>query len=198
MAHSLSLPPTPTTRALGLFGILGGGILLIAFLPSVDIGRGWNFVRLGLYCLGALAIIVAVHRRQVAVSPILAWSGAIPAFATTAAYLAMILLTGWRERPFAGDVGVLWSVVSLMMWLAHGWFGGVTFKLGVVSRWGALALILGSFAVVGIDRVGLVTSLEPTVFTVLALGGVALNGLGWVLLGLDVATRRRRPETQRL
>ncbi len=196
VAHSLSAPPTPTTRTLGLLGILGGAILLIAFLPSMDIERGWNFVRLGLYCLGALAIIVAVHRRQVAVSPLLAWSGSIPAFATTAAYLAMLALTGWRERPFAGDFGIIWSVVSFTMWLADGWFGVVTFKLGVVTRWGALALILGSFAVIGIDRVGLVTSLEPSLFSVLALGGVALNGIGWVLLGFDVATRRRRVEIQ--
>lgn len=194
VAHSLSVPPTPTTRALGLLGILGGAILLVAFLPSMDIERGWNFVRLALYCLGALAIIVAVHRRQVAVSPLLAWTGAIPAFATTGAYLVMLALTGWRERPFEGDFGVVWSVVSFTMWLADGWFGVVTFKLGVVTRWGALALMLGSFAVIGIDRVGLVTSLEPTIFSVLALGGVALNGIGWVLLGWDVATRRRPSE----
>lgn len=196
VAHSLSVPPTPTSRALGVLGILGGAILLVAFLPSVDIGTDWNVVRLGLYCLGAMAIVAAVHRRQVAASPMLAWSGAIPAFAANGAYLAMMVVSTGREQPFAGDFGALWAMIGLTMWIADGWFGVVTLKLHRVSRWGAMALILGSFAAIGIDRIGLVTSLEPTIFSVLALSGIALNGIGWVLLGYDVATRRRPSATQ--
>jgi len=41
------------------------------------------------------------------------------------------------------------------------------------------------------DRLELTSATNPTIFGTFALAGVALNGLGWILLGLDVATRRR-------
>ena len=33
---------------------------------------------------------------------------------------------------------------------------------------------------------------DPTIFGPLALAGVALNGVGWILLGLELATRSGR------
>jgi len=41
------------------------------------------------------------------------------------------------------------------------------------------------------DRVGLVSAAGLTIFGPLAPAGLALKGVGWVLLGLDVASRRR-------
>jgi hypothetical protein len=65
-------------------------------------------------------------------------------------------------------------------------------RLGVVTRLGALALAFGStLTIAGIAQFGLTSGEHPTIFDSLALIGIALNGLGWVALGLDVATRRR-------
>jgi hypothetical protein len=63
---------------------------------------------------------------------------------------------------------------------------------------GALALAIGSLlAVTGMDRLEWTTRDNPTIFLPLSLAGIALNGLGWILLGIDVATRRRpAPEGQ--
>jgi hypothetical protein len=83
------------------------------------------------------------------------------------------------------------------MWLADAAFGLVSLRLGVVSRLGALALAVGSvLAIMGMDRFGLTSADNPTILGTLALAGIALNGIGWILLGLDVATRRRAPEAE--
>jgi hypothetical protein len=66
----------------------------------------------------------------------------------------------------------------------------VTLRLGVVSRWGAGALAIGSLlAILGMDRLGLTSASDITVFGRLGLIGVALNGIGWVLLGFDLVAR---------
>jgi hypothetical protein len=73
-------------------------------------------------------------------------------------------------------------------------FGLVTLRLGVVTRWGALALAIGSvLATTGNDRLGLTSAENPTIFGPLALAGIALTGIGWILLGFDIATRGRAP-----
>jgi hypothetical protein len=84
------------------------------------------------------------------------------------------------------------------MWLTDAAFGLVTLRLGVVARWGAFALAIGSvLAILGMDHLGLTSATNPTIFRTFALAGIALNGLGWILLGLDVATRRRAlPEAE--
>ena len=198
LAHSLSAPPTVANRLLGLLGIVGGALLLAAFLPFYSFEPPINQVRLILFNAGAMAIIVGVHRRQSSISPALAHLAAIPAFFANGWYLVMILLAIGRDSPFSGDFGFVWFLAGMSMWLADGWFGLVTLRLGAVSRWGAIALAVGSLAVIGIDRLGLVSAsgTNPAIFGSLALGGAALNGLAWVVLGIDVATRRRPSEVQ--
>jgi hypothetical protein len=41
------------------------------------------------------------------------------------------------------------------------------------------------------DRLELVAGPYREIVVPLALAGITLNGAGWILLGLDVATRRR-------
>lgn len=184
MAHSLSASPSPLNRVLGLAGVLGGAVLLAAFL--VDIAPGLVPLRLAVVNLGAIGIVVAVHSRQVRVAPALALVGAVPALVANALFLATVVI---------GDIGLLSFYAAVAMWLADAAFGVVTFRIGAVARWGALALAIGSpLAVAGIDRIGLVSAEDPTLWGPLALAGVALNGLGWILLGIDVATRRSASE----
>jgi hypothetical protein len=125
------------------------------------------------------------------VSPNLARIAAIAAIAANLAYLmrAVILPNGpWH--PFAGDHGWVLFYAGLAMWLADAAFGFVTFRLGVVTRWGALALTIGSLlAVLGMDRLELTSQANPTIFGPISLIGIALNGIAWILLGLDVMLR---------
>jgi hypothetical protein len=189
VAHSLTVPPSTSSRLLGLIGIVGGAFLLAAFV--VDIAPDVNVFRGIMFPVGAMAIVLAVHRRQSSTAPTLAFAGAAPAFVANVWTLGMMLLTIGNPHPFAGVLGWMGFWGAVAMWLGDAWFGLVTLRLGVATRWGALALAIGSlFAVAGLDRF----ELTSTIFGPLALAGIALNGIGWILLGVDVALRRRAPK----
>ncbi|MDQ2933707.1 MAG: hypothetical protein M3R49_01790 [Chloroflexota bacterium] len=192
MAHSLAAtPPSTSSRVLGLVGILGGAVLLVAFV--VDISPELNSVRIYLFLVGAMAIVIGVHRRQASIAPAVALLGAVPALLANAWYLLMMILATGRLHPFAGDFGLVFFAAGVAMSLTDAAFGLVTLRLGVVSRWGALALAIGSIlAVTGIDRL----ELTSTIFGPLSQVGIVLGGIGWILLGLDIATRRRPSEAQ--
>lgn len=194
VAHSLATSPSISSRVLGWVGIAGGLGLLAVFL--IDLSPELNTLRLILFNAGAMAVVVGVHRRQAAVAPVLAWAAAIAAFLANAWYLAMIVLETGRIDPIgAGNFGLVFFAAGLSMWLADAAFGLVALRLGVATRWGALALAVGSvLAIMGMDRLGLTSADNPTIFGSLALAGIVLNGIGWILLGLDVATRRHASE----
>ena len=190
LVQSLAAPPSTSSRVLGLIGIVGGVVLLAAFI--VDVPSGFNAVRISLLLVGAMATIAGVYRIQAAAAPSSAAVAAVAAFVANAAYLALTLLTIGVSNPFGGDLGLVYLGAGIALWLADAAFGLVTLRLGVLTRAGALALAVGSFlAVTGIDRIGLTSSANPTIFGPLALAGVALTGFGWILLGLDLATKSR-------
>ena len=189
MTDALATSPSASTRILGKAGIVGGIVLLAAFV--VEIAPDLNSVRLVLFNLGAIAIVIAVHRRQVAASPTLARTVAGATVLANAWYLSMVVLAIDRPSPFAGEFGLVFFWAAVVMWLMDAAFGVVTLRLGLVPRWGAAALAIGSvLALTGIDRLGLTSVANPTIFGPIALIGIALNGLGSILLGVDVATRR--------
>jgi hypothetical protein len=73
------------------------------------------------------------------------------------------------------------------MWLSDAWLGLALIRAGGLTRWGAAALAIGSpLAILGMSRLGLTSPSDPTIVEPIALAGLALNGLGWVLLGLDL------------
>ena len=187
VAHSATLAPTPTSRILGILGVIGGLVLLAAFV--IDISPDNNNFRLILFNLGAIGVVLAVHRVQSAVSPRLALAGALPALIANALNMFPIV----RQVTLPGEPlvpGFVWIVVAGVMWLTDMWFGVITLRLGVVGQIGAIALIVGSFfAFIGQDIVGI--NQEGTLLNALIMTGLAIHGLGWILLGLDVALRRR-------
>ena len=76
------------------------------------------------------------------------------------------------------------------MWLSDLWFALVTFLLGVLMRASAAMLALGSVgAIAGMGVFGEVVPGSPYEMAIFA--GFFLLGLGWVLLGLEIALRRR-------
>jgi hypothetical protein len=183
--------PSTSSRVLGLAGILCGAVLLAPLLPFGLVGYG--ALRIILFNVGSIAIVIGVHRRQASAAPALAVLGAIPALLANAWYLAMTMLASDGRQPFAGDFGLVYFFAGLAMWLTDAAFGFVTLRLGVVTRWGALALAVGSLLVItGIDRLGLTSPANPTIFEPIALAGGVLNGIGWIVLGIDIATRGTR------
>ncbi len=187
MAHSPATSAPISSRVVGLAGILGGVVLLAAFV--IEIAPGLNNLRLVLFNVGAMAVVTAVYRLEAPAAPITALLGAVPAFLANAWYLAMVVLAMGRPHPFAGDFGLVFFAAAVALWLTDAWFGFVTLRLGSVTRWGALALAIGSIlALTGVDRLELTSPANPTIFGPLSLLGIALNGIGWILLGLDVAT----------
>jgi hypothetical protein len=187
-ARTLATSSASTSRLLGLGGIAGGSVLLAAFV--LEIPAGLNVLRIVLYLLGAIAVVVAADRRQVDASPTLARAAALAAVIANAAVLLREVLPYGPWHPFAGDHGLVLFYAGLAMWLTDAAFGLVALRLGVVSRWGALALAVGSMlAILGMDRLGLTSEANPTIFGPLSLTGIALNGIGWILLGLEIARR---------
>ena len=186
MTTTRPVTPSRATRVLGVLGIAGGLGLLLAYV--LEVPPAWNTLRLVTFCAGAIAIALATYGRHALVSRWLALAGTVPLVAANAWYLAWILLAAGRERPFAGDFGMVGFWAALAFWLADAWFGLVALRLGVVWRGAAFILVAGSLmAIAGMDRLGLTSGPSPTVFGLVALAGVALNGLAWILLGLPVA-----------
>ena len=179
-------------RFLGAVGIVGGTFLLSAFVIGIPEGL-WD-VRMALYLLGSIAVIIGVHRRQVDAAPTLTRVVAIAAIAANLLYLARaVVFPNSPWHPFAGDNGMVFFVAGLATWISVSAFGFVTFRLGAVTGSGALALVgalalaIGStLAILGMDRLELTSEANPTIFAPLSLIGVALNGVGWILLGLDL------------
>ena len=164
--------------------------MLAAFV--LEIPPDLNDARLVIFNLGAIAVVVALHGRQVAGSRTVFRVASIAAVAANAWHLSMVVLSIGRANPFAGDFGLLFFYAALAMWLADAAFGVALFRSGVASRWGPLALAIGSvLAIAGMDRLGLTSAADPTFSGPLALLGVALNGLGWILLGLDIVSGGR-------
>lgn len=181
--------PTLATRALCVVGILGGLGLLAAFVGEIP--PAWNTVRLFLFPAGAIAVALAVHGRHAAVSRRLALAGTVPVLLANGALITWQLLALGRERPHAGDFGLVGFWVGLAFWLADAWFGVVALRIGVLWRPATLLLAVGSIlAILGMDRLELISQANPTIFAPIAMMGIALNGVAWVLLGLQVALHR--------
>jgi hypothetical protein len=178
-------------RLLGAAGIVGGAVLLSAFL--IGIPEWFWDLRMTLYLVGAIAVVVGVHRRQADAAPTLSLAVAIAAIAANGLYLARaVVFPNSPWHPFAGDDGMVFFYAGLATWIADTAFGVVALRLGAVTRWGALALAIGSaLSILGMDRLELTSEANPTIFGPIGLIGVALNGVAWILLGVDLVLEGR-------
>lgn len=119
------------TRALGVVGILGGLVLLAAFV--VDIQPGLNTVRLILFNAGAIAIAIATYGRHAAASRWLALVATIPIVAANACSIAWTLFDAGQERPFAGVFGLVGIALNGLAW---GLLGTEIASGYRIRRWG--------------------------------------------------------------
>jgi len=191
VAHSASVAPSVSARALGAIGVIGGVILIAAFVIGID--PDTNFVRLVLFNLGAIAVGIAVYRLQPARSRRQSLAVVVPMILANAWYAVMVMLPVLGLAPFAGHGHVVAFLAGVAMWLTDAMFGFVVWRTGVVARWVGFALAVGSLlALSGIDRLAVRGDLA-WFFGPAALAGVGVNGLSWILFGIVVATRRRPP-----
>jgi hypothetical protein len=197
LAHSLSRPASGVTKALGLLGIVGGAFLLAGIIPNLP----WFWVifnlRLVPFEAGAIAVILAVHAVQARRSRWASLVVAVPAILANAWHLVMTILFVNRPQPPLPDPEFrpTYALAAMSMWFANVAFGLVALRLGVVTRRGSLALTVGSVLAAS-GFLGLETSPFADLVPALSWIGIVLVGVGWILLGIAVATRRRpRPET---
>jgi hypothetical protein len=185
-------PPSAASRLLGVLGILGGLVLIAAFVPDLPWGDGVFNLRLVLFNAGAIAILLAVHRRQALISRRVSLVAVVPALLANAWYLGMVILAIGRPQFPEPDPGFrpILFYAAIALWLSDSWFGFVAARLGAVWWWAALTLGIGSLlALSGVGGLGFTTGPLAAFIEPLALGGIGLVGIGWVLLGIDVATR---------
>ena len=183
-------PPSSAARVLGVVGVVGGLALISAFLP-IAIPDDLNTLRLAVFNVGAIAVAVVVARTAGAGRRSLAVIAAAVVLAN-AWYLVMTVVATTVARPFAGDFGLVYFWAGVAMWLADSGLGFALVRGPGFRALGPLALGIGSLlAILGMDRLGLTSAASRTVFGQLALIGVFLNGVGWILLGLELAIPER-------
>lgn len=207
VAQSLeTFEPSRSMRLLGALAVLGGVLLLWAFVswnPFTD--QVVNSIRLVLFWAAGMAVAIAFHGRQAVASPRLAVlaTGAVVAVAAWNIF-GMLLAVG-RDLPFAGAFGFAGFVAEFAGWLVASFYGasmlfmraawrGMPRWAGTVTRMAAVVLVVGGpVATFGMDRLGLTRS-EPygEAFGTLAALGVGAVGLGWLLLGTVLVLGPRR------
>jgi len=119
----------------------------------------------------------------------------VPAVLANAWYLVLVVRAVARDGQVgAGDYDPSFNAAGMAMWLADAWLGFAILRLGHVWRPAALALGIGSILTIGGAGgfIGLMEGEFAWIVGPLALIGIALNGIGWIALGLGVALRRRR------
>jgi len=182
------------TRMLGVLGILGGLALVIAFVPALPWTHELFNLRLVLFNVGAIAVVIAVHRRQVSSHPRLSLATAVPVTLANAWYLVMIIASIGRSVFPEADPSFrqVFFYTAMALWLADAAFGFAAWRIGAVTRWGALALGVGSLlAGSGIGGLWFTTGPLSALLGPASLVGIGLVGIGWILLGADVAMGRR-------
>ena len=196
IAHSLTRPASTATKALGLLGIVGGILLVSVWIPVLRfVPETSNLARLVLFDLGAIAIALAVVRGWSGVSRLIAPAAVATVLANTWG-LAMIVASISRpEYPEPDpEFRLLLDYAMATIWLADAGLGFVAWRIGALARWAGLALGFGSLlALSGMSRLGLFNGDYGWFFAPGSQVGIALNGIGFILLGLAVATRRRPP-----
>ncbi|MEW5991818.1 MAG: hypothetical protein AB1736_10815 [Chloroflexota bacterium] len=195
VAHSLSRPASMATRILGVVGVIGGLVLLAAYVPNLPWTQEVFVLRLVVFNGGAIAIAAAMLRPSTtAVLGRVARATAIAMILANAWYAVMVLMSFGRPQypdpdPEFREI-FLW--VAVAMWWLDAAFGLTMLRLRGLARWGGLALAIGSVgAFTGMGHLQLIDGDFGWFFYPAALGGVALNGIGWVALGVVVVTRRR-------
>jgi hypothetical protein len=209
MAQSLAtFEPTRSMRLLGLFGILGGVLLLWAFIsfnPFED--PAVNRLRLVAFGLGGAAIALAFYRRQALMAPTLALLTTAGVVIAGIWYVATVVASPGVDHPFIGQFGLVSLFANIALWVTPAiWalgllhtgaaWQGMSRNRALATKLGATILIGSIVGWFGDDRLGMVDSLWGEMWQAIALAGVAMNGIGWLILGVVLVAPGRGTRTE--
>lgn len=187
VAHSASSMPTTSARALGIAGVLAGLVLVAPFVITFE--QAWFAPHIVAFNAFVIALVVGLHRRQAAGSPGLALAAGAAVIVANAWYLAMTVLSMADVNPFGAQFGNVYFVAGIVVWVSAAAYGGASLVIGAFSRWGPIFLAIGSvLAGLGMGRLGLATG--DSILVPLSQIGIAMHGMGWILLGAELALRR--------
>ena len=205
MAQSLvTFEPTRTMRLLGLFGIAGAGLLLWGFVSFDPFENPtWNGYRLVTFALGGAAISIAFYRRQAVAAPRLALLTTAGVVIAGVWYTAVVILSHAVDHPYIGTFGLINLFANIALWVTPAiWalgllhtsaaWQGMSRNRALVTKLGATTLVGSIVGWFGDDRLGMVDSLWGGMWQTVALVGVAMNGIGWVVLGAVLLFGGRR------
>lgn len=194
--------PPMNARLAGYAAIAGGGLILLMMLLAFTLPSPANAAAQSIYPLAAVALLVAViglsavqGRRQ----PILAWAAVIvPAAGLLASLAGMLGMVSGDQPIVAGLSGWhLWSLGLSAFAIGSVLFALATLAVGVLSRGGAITLLVGALLVAGVFFPAVIGLINPDGVPVLAIAifaGLVLFSAGWVWLGY-AATRQQPIET---
>lgn len=209
MAQSLAtFETTRVMRLLGLFGIVGAGLLLWAFVsfnPFAD--QRVNSIRLIAFSLTGAAIALAFHRRQALVAPRLALLTTGAVVIAGAWNATWVILSNGATSPFMGTFGLIGLFAGIALWVTPSiWaigllhtgaaWRGMSRNRALLTKIGATILIGSIVGWLGDDRLGLIDSLWGEMWQTIAITGVAMNGIGWLILGVVLIAPRPGPRTE--
>jgi hypothetical protein len=190
-----TLEPTRNMRLLGLFGFVGAGLLLWAFVPLNPFADpALNGVRLVAFALAGTAISIAFYRRQAEAAPTLTRITTAAVVVAGVSYATWVILSARVDSPFIGTFGFANLVADIALWVSPalwaiamlhagaGW-RGMPRRLEMVTKLGVWTLVGSIVGWLGDDRLGLIDSTWGELWKAIALAGVAMNGIGWMLLG---------------
>jgi len=196
VAHSLGEPPSMATKALATLGVIGGSVLVLAFVPNVQLTWDFVIVRLVLFNAGAIAIGLAIHRRQAPQSARLSLAATTPMILANAWYLVMLILSIGRPAYPEPDPQFrqVFLYAAIALWLSDAAFGLVALRIGVAWRSAALALLVGSLgAFSGIGGLPFIAGPFAAIVLPFSQIGIALNGLAWIAFGVSLFRPQRIP-----
>ncbi|MDH4335283.1 MAG: hypothetical protein OEW24_08535 [Chloroflexota bacterium] len=188
VAHSAATVPSFSARALGIAGVLAGLVLIVPAVIAID--DVWYPPRIMLFNALVIALAVGLHRRQAAASPRLASVASALVILANGWYLGMVMLGVGDVNLFGTAIGSVMLFSGLFLWGAAAAYGAASLAIGAFSRWGAVLLVIGSLVgITGLDRFGLTHGDFGAFFDTAAQVGIALHGVGWILLGAELALR---------
>ncbi len=188
VARSAATVPSFSARALGIAGVLAGLVLIIPAVIAID--DVWYPPRIMLFNALVIALAAGLHRRQAAASPRLALTAGALVILANVWFLGLVMLGVGDVNPFGTSIGLVIVGSGVLLWTAAAMYGAASLAIGAFSRWGAILLVIGSLVgITGLDRFGLTHGDFGAFFDTAAQVGIALNGVGWILLGAELALR---------
>ncbi len=191
--------PPMNVRIAGYAAIAGGALTLLFIVLGFALPYPMNQLSAYLYPVVAVAFLVAViglSAVQGRRNPVLAWGAVIVPVAGLLVSLVGVFAMGTGDRPIIAGLSAwyLWSIGLSGFAIGSALFALATLAVGVFSRGGAIALLVGALLIAGIFLPAVVGIFNPDgilLLQIAVMAGMVLFCAGWIRLGY--AAIRQQP-----